>query len=285
MSSRKQPIIIARSSDEIRSEIFEARAHGKTIALVPTMGALHEGHLSLIDHARQYANHIVVSIFVNPTQFGKGEDFDTYPRTWETDIEALAKKGIDTVYAPQEEDIYPPGHATKIQVEGPALELETEYRPHFFGGVATIVAKLLLTTMPDYAIFGEKDYQQLLVIKQMTRDLNLPCEIIGATTLREKDGLAMSSRNSYLTKEERPKAAKLYDVLKMCAEQARKGYALKNIQDEGIKTLSANGFNVDYLEFRNAHTLQKPINPSTETLRLLVAAHFGKPRLIDNIAV
>jgi len=276
---------ITRTTQEIRHEVQTARGRGKRIALVPTMGALHEGHLSLIDFARTMAYYVAVSIFVNPAQFGAGEDFEDYPRTWDRDIAALEKRGVDAVYAPTAKTMYPQGFATAIHVEGPALELETTYRPHFFGGVAIVVTKLLLGVLPDVAILGEKDYQQLLVIKQMVRDLEIPCRIEGAPTLREADGLAMSSRNAYLSADERPIAAKLHEVLQACAAQIKTGHAPETSLSEAIATLSALGFKVDYVELRNAETLKKVSDINTEPLRLLAAARLGKPRLIDNIPV
>lgn len=283
-----RPPILTRTADEIRGEVFRWRALGERVAFVPTMGALHEGHLSLIDRARTVAGRVVVSIFVNPTQFAEGEDFEDYPRTWESDIEALSLKGVDAVYAPTVASMYPEGperHATTISVKGPALELESIYRPHFFTGVATVVCKLLLGVLPDAAVFGEKDYQQLLVIRQMARDLNIPCEIEGAPTLREKDGLALSSRNVYLTPEERAIAPKLHETLQDCAANILQGTNPDAALAKARDTLAALGFKVDYVELRNAETLTKAKDIANEPLRLLTAARLGKPRLIDNIAV
>ncbi len=276
---------IMRTDTEIRAEVARWHQAGEKVALVPTMGALHEGHLSLIDHARTFASRIVVSIFVNPTQFGEGEDFETYPRTWDDDIAMLTERGVDAVYAPTAKTMYPKGFATTISVEGPALELETDHRPHFFSGVATVVSKLLLGVLPDFAVFGEKDYQQLLVIKQMVRDLQIPCQIEGAPTVREADGLAMSSRNAYLADEERPIAAKLHATLQGCAEEIRKGVDPKKACNQAVDTLTKIGFSVDYLTLRNAETLAALESLKGHKLRLLVAAQLGKPRLIDNIAV
>ncbi|MEP3233955.1 MAG: pantoate--beta-alanine ligase [Hyphomicrobiales bacterium] len=276
---------ITRTDSEIRAEVAHWHNAGEKVALVPTMGALHEGHLSLIDYARQFANRIVVSIFVNPTQFGEGEDFESYPRTWDSDIAMLAERGIDAIYAPTAKSMYPNGFATSITVAGPALELETDHRPHFFSGVATVVSKLLLGVLPDFAVFGEKDYQQLLVIKQMVRDLQIPCQIEGAPTVRESDGLAMSSRNTYLTDEERPIAAKLHATLQDCAEQIRNGENPEIACNQAIDALTKFGFSVDYLTLRDAETLAALETVKDQKLRLLVAAQLGKPRLIDNIAV
>lgn len=276
---------ITRTDNEIRAEVAHWRGAGEKVALVPTMGALHEGHLSLIDHARKFASRIVVSIFVNPTQFGEGEDFETYPRTWEQDIAMLAERGVDAIYAPTANTMYPKGFATSITVEGPALELETDHRPHFFSGVATVVSKLLLGVLPDVAVFGEKDYQQILVIKQMVRDLQIPCDIEGAPTVREEDGLAMSSRNAYLTDEERAIASKLHAVLQTCAEEIRIGQNPESACNQAIDKLTKFGFDVDYLTLRDADTLAALETVEGHKLRLLVAAQLGKPRLIDNIAV
>ena len=276
---------ITRTDNEIRAEVTQWHSAGEKVALVPTMGALHEGHLSLIDHARTFASRIVVSIFVNPTQFGEGEDFETYPRTWDQDIAMLTERGVDAIYAPTAKTMYPKGFATSIIVKGPAHELETDHRPHFFSGVATVVSKLLLGVLPDFAVFGEKDYQQLLVIKQMVRDLQIPCQIEGAPTVREKDGLAMSSRNAYLTDEERPIAAKLHAALQDCAKKIRDGENPEKACNQAIDLLTKNGFIVDYLTLRDAETLAALETVKDQKLRLLVAAQLGKPRLIDNIAV
>ena len=276
---------ITRTESEIRAEVARWRGAGEKVALVPTMGALHEGHLSLIDFARTFASRIVVSIFVNPTQFGEGEDFETYPRTWDQDIAMLTERGVDAVYAPTAKTMYPNGFATSITVEGPALELETDHRPHFFSGVATVVSKLLLGVLPDFAVFGEKDYQQLLVIKQMVRDLQIPCQIEGAPTVREADGLAMSSRNAYLTDEERPLAAKLHATLQDCAKEIREGKNPEKACNQAVDTFNKFGFSVDYLTLRDADTLAALKTVKDQKLRLLVAAQLGKPRLIDNIAV
>lgn len=277
--------IIAKTPNEIRAIVEDAQKAGSRVAFVPTMGALHEGHLSLIDFAKTNADLVVVSIFVNPTQFGEGEDFEDYPRTWESDINALAKRGVAAIYAPTASTMYPEGFSTSMSIEGPALELETTFRPHFFGGVAIVVSKLLLSVLPDIAVFGEKDYQQLLVIKQMVRDLHIPVEILGCPTLREADGLAMSSRNAYLSDKERPIAAELHATLQACAADIRAGEKADKALTKAIKTLTQHGFDVDYVELRNAETLKKVADVTSEARRLLAAARLGKPRLIDNIPV
>jgi len=253
------------------------------VGLVPTMGALHEGHLSLIREARKHAGLIVVSIFVNPTQFAPNEDFDAYPRTLEADFAKLAGLA-DLVFTPNAREMYPQGHATTISVAGPGAGLETDFRPHFFSGVATVVAKLLIAASPDIAVFGEKDYQQLQVVRQMVRDLGLPVEIIGAPTSREADGLALSSRNAYLNKDERQVAGRLNQVLKDAIVRARQGdipgsesWAMAALKDAGFDS-------VDYVAIRDAQTLAS-IATLQRPARILAAARIGKTRLIDNMAL
>ena len=264
---------------------LRAALAGKTggIGMVPTMGALHDGHLSLVQEARRRAGTVVVSIFVNPTQFAPTEDFGAYPRTLEQD---LAKLGTlaDIVFTPTANEIYPEGFATTISVGGPALGLESDFRPHFFAGVATVVAKLLIAATPDIAVFGEKDYQQLLVVKQLVRDLALPVTIIGAPTLREPDGLAMSSRNAYLSVEERQVAGRLNVILEDAAAQARLG-DLRGAEARAIEALWEAGFNhVDYVAIRDAQTLDH-IAALERPARILAAVKIGKTRLIDNMAI
>jgi pantoate--beta-alanine ligase len=248
------------------------------------MGALHAGHVSLVSQARNHADIIVVSIFVNPTQFGAGEDFGAYPRTLDTDVEKLAG-GADIVFTPNAQEMYPEGFATSISVAGPAAGLETDFRPHFFTGVATIVAKLLIAAGPDIAMFGEKDYQQLLVVKRLVRDLMLPVTIIGAPTSRESDGLAMSSRNAYLSPDERRIAAQLNVILKDAIAQARNTADLRAAEADAIDALWKAGFtHVDYVAIRAAETLDH-IAALDRPARILAAAKIGKTRLIDNMAV
>lgn len=249
------------------------------------MGALHAGHLSLVRLARRRADRIAVSIFVNPAQFAPHEDFARYPRTWKEDIAKLRAEKTDLVFAPSVSDVYPDGFATRISLEGPALGLETDFRPHFFAGVATVVAKLLIEAMPDIAVFGEKDYQQLLVVKRLAADLDLPVKIIGAPIVREKDGLALSSRNVYLSPAERAAAPTLYRVLTETAASIRKGAPLGPTLDRGRRTIKAAGFELDYLEARHAATLAPVTSPKEGPIRLLVAARLGKTRLIDNLGV
>ncbi len=276
---------IARTINAQRTQISAWRRKGNTIALVPTMGALHAGHLSLVRLGHRKADKVVATIFVNPAQFAPNEDFGRYPRTWKADLALLTKEKTDLVFAPAVKEIYPEGFTTKITLEGPALGLETDFRPHFFGGVATIVAKLLIEAMPDVAIFGEKDYQQLLVIKRMARDLDLPIKILGAPIVREKDGLALSSRNIYLSPEHRKIAPVLHRVLSGAAKEIAKGATIEPVLERGRATIRSSGFQLDYLEARNADTLAKAEGTKAEPLRLLVAARIGGTRLIDNVAV
>src|SRR4051812_3302297 len=240
---------IAKTVAALRRQVARWRDEGETVALVPTMGALHAGHLALVRLARRRADRVVVSIFVNPTQFAPNEDFSSYPRTWDTDLASLSKLSVDAVWAPGLATMYPDSFATAITPGGPALAgLEDRFRPHFFGGVCTVVAKLLLQVTPDFAIFGEKDYQQLKVVTAMARDLDIPTRIVGLRTVREKDGLAMSSRNAYLSAEERTAAPTIYRVLKKCAAAVKGGAPLAATLAESRAQLETSGFAVDYLE-------------------------------------
>ncbi|WP_038036976.1 pantoate--beta-alanine ligase [Thermopetrobacter sp. TC1] len=277
---------IARTTDELRLHADAWRALKHTIALVPTMGALHEGHLSLVETARRHADVVIVSVFVNPTQFAAGEDYDTYPRDLDGDAEKLRAAGVDLMYAPSVEEMYPQGFATTVHVEGPAKAgLEDAFRPTHFDGVATVVAKLLIQSGCHVAVFGEKDYQQLLVIKQLVRDLDLPVKIVPAPTMREADGLAMSSRNAYLSRADRERAAVLYRALTEAAAAIRNGASLSEACRKGRDMIENAGLIVDYFEARNAETLAPVEDATQEPLRLLVAARLGQVRLIDNIAV
>ncbi|MEW6451773.1 MAG: pantoate--beta-alanine ligase [Pseudomonadota bacterium] len=257
-----------------------------TVALVPTMGALHSGHLALVTLAKKKAKRVVVSIFVNPTQFAPHEDFGSYPRTWDADLKALSAMKVDLIWAPTTEAMYPEGFSTKIAPGGPALAgLEDKFRPHHFGGVATVVSKLFLQVAPDFAIFGEKDFQQLKVVTTMARDLDIPVKVIGLPTIREKDGLALSSRNAYLSAEERQIAPTLNRALKDCAKHIKDGRPLVDALAVGRAQIERVGFMLDYLEARNANTLAPVQTLKDGPLRLLVAAKLGKTRLIDNIGV
>jgi pantoate--beta-alanine ligase len=278
-----QPEIVTTIAD-LRARVAGWRNHGARIGLVPTMGALHEGHLSLVRETQGRCGAMVVSIFVNPAQFGPNEDFARYPRTFESDCAKLAGLA-DVLFAPSVAEMYPEGSATRIEVGGPALGLESDFRPHFFSGVATVVAKLLIATMPDEAIFGEKDYQQLLVIRQMVRDLRLPIDIPGGAIVREADGLAMSSRNWYLSREERNIAAQLNLVLRDVMRRVQQGDSIPGAESFGRDALLGHGFNsVDYVVVRDAETLA-PISKLERPARVLAAARVGATRLIDNIAV
>jgi pantoate--beta-alanine ligase len=278
-------LVIARTMKVLDRTIGGYRAAGETLALVPTMGALHAGHLALVRRARRRANRVVVSIFVNPAQFAPTEDFSTYPRTFETDIAALRAEHVDLVWAPPRELMYPEGFATSINVKGPAtVDLEDRFRPHFFGGVATVVAKLFTQCRPDFALFGEKDYQQLKTVTRMAIDLDLKVKVIGVPTVREKDGLALSSRNAYLSPVERAIAPTLYRTLKESAARIAAREPIARVMSEGWLAIEAAGFAVDYFEARHTDTLRRVETAQDGPLRLLVAARLGKTRLIDNIA-
>lgn len=279
------PVATAPTVAELRRIVDGWRRDGLKVALVPTMGALHAGHVSLARLAREHADRVVVSIFVNPTQFGPSEDFGRYPRTLQDDLEALRGVG-DLAFTPAVEAMYPAGFATTISLEGPATAgLEDRFRPTHFAGVATIVAKLLIQAGPDAALFGEKDYQQLKVITRMVADLDLPVNIVPGPTLREEDGLAMSSRNRYLSADERTVAPTIYRVLSTVADHLRGGMAPADATARGRQALAAEGFDVDYLEAREAESLNPIESVSPASVRLLAAARLGRTRLIDNIAV
>jgi pantoate--beta-alanine ligase len=282
---RKLPAL-RRALAGLRAQHAKAKRTTKAIALVPTMGALHEGHMSLIRLAQTRAARIVVSIFVNPAQFAPHEDFRSYPRTLAADLNALSALKVDLVWAPVVDTMYPQDYATKIVPEGAARAgLEDAFRPHFFAGVATVVGKLLIQCAPDIAIFGEKDYQQLKVITRLARDLDLKTRIVGAPIVREADGLALSSRNVYLTPRERQAAPALYRVLKKCAREIAARRPIAAVLREGREAIGAAGFALDYLEARHAGTLERVASVEDGPIRLLVAARIGGTRLIDNVAV
>ena len=277
---------ILRTVPALRRALEPYRKAGASIALVPTMGALHRGHMALVREARRRAKRVVVSIFVNPTQFAPHEDFASYPRSLATDLKALRAEKIDAVWAPAVEAMYPDGFATRLAPEGPAKAgLEDEYRPHFFGGVATVVAKLFTQVSPDFAFFGQKDYQQLRVVTQIAKDFDLPVKVIGVPTVREPDGLALSSRNVYLSSAERAVAPMLYKVLKGCASRIKGGEKIDRVLNVGRIEVDLAGFGLDYLEARHALTLAPVVSLKEGPVRLLIAARLGKTRLIDNIAV
>ena len=277
---------VARTVPSLRRALAPFRDTGERIALVPTMGALHRGHLALVREARRRARRVVVSIFVNPTQFAPHEDFGSYPRGFAADLKALQTAKADLVWAPSAEVMYPAGFATRIEPQGAAKAgLEDKFRPHFFGGVATVVAKLFTQTAPDFALFGEKDYQQLRVVTQMAKDLDLAVKVIGVPTVREQDGLALSSRNAYLSAAERSAASLLYRVLKASAVRIKQGEPIEMVLEEARAEIGRAGFALDYLEARHALTLAPIVSRKDGPIRLLVAAKIGKTRLIDNIAV
>ena len=276
---------VARTLPTLRRTLMQWRAAGEPSALVPTMGALHAGHVALVRAARHRAPRVVVSIFVNPTQFAPEEDLARYPRNFDSDLAILAQLPVDLVWAPSSELMYPPGFATRVVPAGPAAAgLEDRFRPQFFAGVATVVTKLLVQCTPHYAMFGEKDYQQLRVVSQMARDLDLPARIIAIPTVREKDGLALSSRNAYLSGGERAIAPMLHRVLKECASRIAAGDQLARVLNEGAHALEQAGFRLDYLEARDAATLAPVTSRADSPIRLLVAARLGRTRLIDNVA-
>ena len=270
---------------ELRRRLGEWRARNETIALVPTMGALHEGHLSLVRVAKAKAGRIVATLFVNPAQFGPNEDFADYPRDTDGDAQKLENEGCDLLFRPDAEEIYPPGHATKVSVEGLGDILEGEFRPGFFTGVATVVTKLLMQALPDFAVFGEKDYQQLLIIRRLTRDLDIPVVIEAAPTVRDDDGLALASRNAYLTSAEREIAPVLFGTLSQVAENVGRGVDAEEQAAWGLDQLERAGFGkIDYFTVRDAETLE-PAADASRPARVLAAAWLGKARLIDNVAV
>ncbi|MBY6243118.1 pantoate--beta-alanine ligase [Methylosinus sp. Sm6] len=286
MNRLAPPVPLVGSVAELKRRIAQWRARGERIGFVPTMGALHDGHLSLMEEARRRAERVVVSVFVNPTQFAANEDFGRYPRTLEADLDRLARVNADLCYAPAVEEMYPQGFATSVTVGGPAeADLEDRFRPTHFAGVAVVVAKLLNQAEPDVAVFGEKDYQQLLVIARMARDLDLRAEIVGAPTLREADGLAMSSRNIYLSQEERRVAPALHRALVTAARRIAEGEPIGHVMGEAREEVATAGFAIDYLEARHAQTLARVARRHDGPTRLLAAARLGATRLIDNIAV
>jgi pantoate--beta-alanine ligase len=279
--------MIVRSVADLRRQVAAWRAEGSRIALVPTMGALHEGHLSLVRLGLRHADRVVASIFVNPAQFAPHEDFDAYPRGEGRDAALLGEAGCQLIFAPSVKDMYPPGFSTQVAVTGVSAPLEGQKRPQFFGGVATVVSKLLIQCAPDVALFGEKDYQQLLVIRRMAADLDLPVEIMAGPTLREADGLAMSSRNAYLTPEERVVAATLPAQMSLAVARLKAGEPAMTVESDVIAALQTAGFGpVDYVQAHDGQTMER-LGPEAVPpgARLFVAAWLGKTRLIDNWAI
>lgn len=276
---------IIRQLSILRERLKLIRAQGETIALVPTMGALHDGHMSLVSLARREADHVVASIFVNPKQFGPNEDFDRYPRTEEQDAVLLAEAGVTTLWMPPVEEVYPDGFATNISVARLGEGLCGAARPGHFDGVATVVAKLFNQVRPDVAIFGEKDWQQLAIIRRMARDLDLDVTILGAPTKREKDGLAMSSRNRYLDSRQRSSAVAMPRALKRAAAAIEKGEAVASALEAARSALADAGFSpIDYVAFVDAASLE-PLDRPDRTGRILAAGWLGTTRLIDNFPV
>ncbi len=273
--------------DALRTRISQWRNAGSTVAFVPTMGNLHEGHLNLVREASKQADRVVVSIFVNPLQFGEGEDFDSYPRTLDADSALLEAEGADLLFAPPVGVMYPKPREQQTRVEVPGISnvLCGEFRPIHFVGVATVVCKLFNMVQPDMAFFGKKDYQQLMVIRLMVEDLQMPVRIIGIDTVRESDGLAMSSRNAYMTEAERSTAPVLYRLLQQSAEKIKQGESdLQALQATAIAELQEQGFRPDYFAIRRSRDLQ-PAQQGEGDLVILVAAYLGKTRLIDNLEV
>jgi pantoate--beta-alanine ligase len=281
--STRLPVI--RHTNQLRQLVQQWRRRGHKIALVPTMGGLHEGHLALVRLAKREASRVVVSVFVNPAQFAPHEDYDSYPRNEERDWHKLLSVQADAMYAPDVHDIYPSDFATRVEVAGVAQTLEGLSRPHFFSGVTTVVTKLFMQCLPDIAVFGEKDYQQLLVIKRLVKDLDFPITIVPAPIVREADGLAMSSRNVYLDPAGRSIAPQLYAVLSDMAQDLSSGRSIEETVRPGSTRLENAGFRIDYLQVRDSETLI-PVETAVETpARLLAAVYLGRVRLIDNVAV
>jgi len=278
-------VVTVRTAADLRSHIAKWRKAGESVALVPTMGALHEGHLSLVKLAKSKSDRVAVSIFVNPIQFGPREDFHSYPREEATDLDKLAKAGADLVFVPDTAEMYPESFSTHVKVSDLTDDLCGASRPNHFEGVATVVTKILLQCAPDIAVFGEKDYQQLLVIRRLVRDLNIPVEIVGGPIVREADGLALSSRNVYLTEAQRKTAPLLHQTIEEVAADLARGEGADAAALAGRFKLEAAGFRIDYVAVRDADTLKPLSGPVKRGARVLVAAYLGKTRLLDNVAV
>ena len=279
-------LVLTRTVADLRVQVASLRNAGKRIGFVPTMGALHEGHLALVAEARRRSDAVVASVFVNPTQFAVHEDLGTYPRQEARDAELLAGAGCSILFAPDAAEMYPQGFATSVQVGGPSEGLETDFRPHFFGGVAVVVAKLLNQVQADVAVFGEKDYQQLMVVRRMARDLDIPTEIVGAPTVRDGHGLALSSRNAYLSDDELAVARRLNVILREAGDRTAAGQPVASVEAGAAATLLEAGFaRVDYVAIRQAESLAPFSGVVDAPARILAAAWLGKTRLIDNMAV
>jgi len=272
-----------RTVKDLRAQVAKWREAGESVGLVTTMGALHAGHLSLIALAKKNADRVVVSIFVNPTQFGPREDLSRYPRDEAGDVAKLADAGVDLIYIPDLAEMYPPGFTTRVIVQSLTDDLCGAARPNHFEGVATVVTKLLLQCAPDFAVFGEKDYQQLLVVGRLVTDLNIPVRILGAPIVREEDGLALSSRNGYLSPQERKKAPLFYQALRTVAADLGNGEGCDVASSTGRFKLEAEGFRVDYIAIRDPETLEPLSGPIRGPARVLGAVYLGKTRLIDNL--
>ena len=279
-------LVLTRTVADLRVQVASLRNAGKRIGFVPTMGALHEGHLALVAETRRRSDAVVASVFVNPTQFAAHEDLGTYPRQEARDAELLAGAGCSILFAPDAAEMYPQGFATSVQVGGPSEGLETDFRPHFFGGVAVVVAKLLNQVQADVAVFGEKDYQQLMVVRRMARDLDIPTEIVGAPTVRDGHGLALSSRNAYLSADELAVARRLNVILREAGDRTAAGQPVASVETGAAATLLEAGFaRVDYVAIRQAESLAPFSGVVDAPARILAAAWLGKTRLIDNMAV
>ena len=276
--------LVARTPEDVRTWVAQARQAGKRIGLVPTMGALHAGHLTLVEAARQHAEAVIVTIFVNPLQFGPKEDFAAYPRPFEADCARCVAGGVDLVYAPTPETMYPPGYQSHAEVAHLTQGLCGASRPTHFRGVTTVVLKLLNIAMADVALFGEKDFQQLQVLRRLARDLDHPTRILGGAIAREPDGLAMSSRNVYLTPDERARATGIIAALRMARTQAQAGTPVAEVHADLVAAIATAGGRVDYAELVDPETLA-PVTTFAQPTRAIVAAWFGKARLLDNLAL
>ena len=281
------PLAVVRTVADLRATVRDWKRQGLSVGMVPTMGALHEGHLTLVREAARRADRVVASNFVNPTQFAAHEDLDKYPRQQGQDARLLAGAGCHLMFAPSAQEMYPEGFATSIAVGGPALGLEGDFRPQMFGGVALVVTKLFNQVQPDIAVFGEKDYQQLMVIRRFVRDLDLPIEIVGAPTERDAHGLALSSRNAYLSETELASARQLNGILAQAGAEAASGRLLPDVEREACTALLKAGFErVDYVAIRRAEDLSVFRNALVDApARILAAAWLGTTRLIDNMAI
>ena len=285
-SPHEASLSVVKTVVALRARVKAWRAAGERIALVPTMGALHDGHMSLVRLAKAQADRVVVSIFVNPRQFAPTEDFATYPRPEESDARRLVEARVDLLYAPEPAEMYPAGFSTRVDVSGVSEPLEGAARPHFFSGVATVVTKLMIQCAPDVAIFGEKDYQQLQVLRRLVRDLDIPVQILSGATERDLDGLALSSRNAYLSAEDRRVAVRLNKVLAETAASVAAGTPATQAEAAAREALLAAGFDkVDYVDVRAADDLRRFEGTPDAPARVLAAAWIGKTRLIDNLAV